>query len=97
MFLTFFLTRVFKGVRDKNQCDCLLYIPDLAEKGIRCRQNPEAATVLGVLQKKAYNFILKRLHYCEIFRSIYFEKHLWTTVSKNQHQIFRRKVSFLTF
>ena len=32
----------------KNLCDCLQYIPDLAEKGICCRKNPEAATV-GVL------------------------------------------------
>ena len=34
------------------------YIPDLAEKGISCRENPEAAT-LDVPQKKAYNFIEK--------------------------------------
>ena len=31
---------------------------DATEKGISCRKNPEAATV-GVLQKKAYNFIKK--------------------------------------
>ena len=35
------LTHVFKGVRDKNQCDCLQCITDLAEKGICCRKNPE--------------------------------------------------------
>ena len=40
------LTRVFKGVWDKNQCDYLQYIPDLAEKGICCRENPEAATAI---------------------------------------------------
>ena len=33
---------------NKNRCDCLQYIPDLAEKGICCDENPEAATV-GVL------------------------------------------------
>ena len=32
------------------------YILDLAEKGIYCCENPEAAAV-GVLQKKAYNLI----------------------------------------
>ena len=42
------LTRVFKEVGDTNRCDCLQYIPDLAEEGICCRENPEAATV-GVL------------------------------------------------
>ena len=55
------LSRVFKGVQDKNRCDCLQYIPDLAEKGICCRENPEvAATVLfckrrptTLLKKKA--------------------------------------------
>ena len=39
------LTRVFERVRDKNQCNCLQYIPHLAEKGICCRKNPEASTV----------------------------------------------------
>ena len=39
------LTRVFKTVRDKNRCDCLQYIPHLAEKGICCRKIPEASTV----------------------------------------------------
>ena len=34
-----------KGFRDKNRCDCLQYISDLAEKGICCRKNPEAANV----------------------------------------------------
>ena len=52
------LTRVFKGVWDKNQCDCLHYISDLAEKGICCHENPEAATAI-FLSKKAYNFIKK--------------------------------------
>ena len=42
------LTPVFKEVLDKNRCDCLQYILDLAEKGICCRENPEAATT-GVL------------------------------------------------
>ena len=39
------LSRVFKGVRDENRCDFLQYIPDLAEKGICCLENPEAATI----------------------------------------------------
>ena len=59
----------------KSRCDCLQYIPDLAEKGICCRENPEAATIV-VLLKKAYNFIEKRLQYCEIFNNSYLEKHL---------------------
>ena len=42
------LTCVFKGAWDKNQCDCLQYIPDLAEEGICCRENLEPAAV-GVL------------------------------------------------
>ena len=69
------LLRVFKGVQDKNGCDCLQYLPDLAGKGVCCRENPEAATV-GVLEKKACNFIEKRLQYCEIFKNTYLEKHL---------------------
>ena len=39
------LSRVFKGVRDENRCDFLQYIPHLAEKGICCLENPEAATI----------------------------------------------------
>ena len=50
------LTHVFKGVLEKKRCGCLQYIPGLVEKSISCRENPEAAT-LGVLQKKAFNFI----------------------------------------
>ena len=39
------LTPAFKVARDKNRCDCLQYKPDLAEKDICRRKNPEAATV----------------------------------------------------
>ena len=39
------LTRVFKGDWGKNWCECIQYIPDLAEKGISCRENAEVATL----------------------------------------------------
>ena len=74
------------------------YIPHLAEKGIYCRENPEAAAV-GVLLKKANNFIKNdfSIQYCEMFKNTYLEKHPWMVAIENQHQIFRRKTSFLTF
>ena len=62
------LTRVFKGVRDKNQCDCLQCIPDLAEKGICCRKNPEAVTVDALL-KCAYSFIKKGSSIAKLLRT----------------------------
>ena len=66
------LTRVFKGVHDKNRCDCLRYKPVLAEKGICCSEKPEAATV-GVLKRRPNKvFIKNRLQYCEIFKNIVF-------------------------
>ena len=48
-------------------------MPDLAEKGICCRKNPEAATV-GALQKKAYSFIEKGSSTANFLR---------TTIKKN--------------
>ena len=32
-----------------------------------------------------------------MFKNTYLEKQLWTAASENQHQIFLRKASFLTF
>ena len=66
------LTRVFKGVHDKNRC--LRHKPVLAEKGICCSEKPEAATV-GVLKRRPNKvFIKNRLQYCEIFKNIVFKK-----------------------
>ena len=36
--------------------------------------------------KKACNFIIRKsLYYCEVFKNDYYEKHLWTAASENQH------------
>ena len=56
-----------------------------------------SAQFITTRKRKAYNFIKKKLQYCKIFKNTYLEKYLWTAASENQHQIFRRKVSFLTF
>ena len=65
-----------KGVLDKNRCNCLQYIPDLAEKSICCRENPEAANVARCsvkegMQRPAQVFSCE---YCIIFINTYFEK-----------------------
>ena len=79
-----------KGVLDKNRCNCLQYIPDLAEKSICCRENPEAATI-GVLWKKAYNFIKKSFSITKPLRTPYLEKHL------KRLPLLKRKFPFLNF
>ena len=53
------------------------------QKSIFCLKNSEAA-IVGVLWKKASNFVRKRLQYCKVFIKTYFKNYLWTAASKNQ-------------
>ena len=84
------------GPRQKPMRLSLIYIR-FSWKRYLLPQKSRSSCHRFVLQMKAYNFIKKRLHYCEIFKNIYLEKHLRTAASENQHQIFRRYISFLTF
>ena len=61
-------------------------MPDLAEKSICCRENPEAANVARCSVKEDMQRPLQifSCEYCEIFINTYFEKHLWTAASENQ-------------
>ena len=50
------------------------------QKCICCYKNS------GVLKKKVCSFIIRtRSQYCEVFKNIYFQKHLWAAASENQH------------
>ena len=80
------LTRVFKGVRNKSRCACQQQIPDSSEKGYlllrKSRSSHRRCFVKEDLQGLPQVFSCEC---AEIFKNTYFEKHLWTAVSENQH------------